>query len=216
MRQIIRQNTLFFVLFALYLIVGGILLLNYPKGELELLMNQRHTAFGDVFFKYVTFLGDGTFCLIVGVLLLFVRYYYALLALLPLLSGLFAQFFKRTIYSDVGRPKSFFGNDPSLNFVSGYEFEHLSCCNSFPSGHTTTAFAVFLAFAFMVRSAYLKALFFVLAVCAAISRVYLLQHFVVDVYFGAILGTLSMCLFLWWLEHKKVGETAFMQKRLLS
>lgn len=216
MRQIIQRNSIFFIFFAVYLIVGGILLLNHPKGALELWVNQRHTAFGDVFFKYITFLGDGTFCLIVGVVLLFVRYYYALLALLPLLSGLFAQFFKRTIYADVGRPKSFFGNDPSLNFVSGYEFEHLSCCNSFPSGHTTTAFAVFLAFAFMTRSVYLKTMFFVFAVFAAISRVYLLQHFVVDVYFGAILGTLSMSLFLWWLEHKKVGETAIMQRSLLK
>ncbi|WP_299456683.1 phosphatase PAP2 family protein [uncultured Microscilla sp.] len=214
MRQIIRQNSIFFILLTFYLVVGGILLLNHQKGELELWLNQRHTPLGDVFFKYVTFLGDGTFCLIMGGILLFVRFYYALLALLPLLSGLVAQLFKRTIYANAGRPKSFFGNDPSLNFVSGYEFEHLSCCNSFPSGHTTTAFAVFLAFAFIVRSSYLKALFFCLAVCAAISRVYLLQHFFVDTYFGAILGTTTMCLFLWWLEHKKVGESALMQKRL--
>lgn len=215
MRQIIHKNAAFFILFALYLIAGGVILFTHQKGEFELWFNQYHTPFADLFFKYITNLGDGIFCLVMAVILLFVRFYYSLLALLPLLSGLITQVFKRTIYSDVVRPKAFFGETTPLNFVNGYEYEHLSCCNSFPSGHTTTAFAIFLVFALITRKAYWSVVFFVLAVIAAISRVYLLQHFYVDTYFGALVGTLSMLLFYWLLESKKVGEKEFMKKKLL-
>ncbi|OJJ21575.1 hypothetical protein BKI52_13610 [marine bacterium AO1-C] len=214
MRQIIRNNALFFTLFLLYLIVGGVLLFTNEKGELELWVNQHHTTFADFFFKYITNLGDGTFCLIMAAVLLFVRFYYSLLALLPLLSGLITQIFKRTIYSEVRRPKVFFSNQrESLNYVDGYSFEELSCCNSFPSGHTTTAFAIFLAFALITRKSYWGGVFFLLAVLTAISRVYLLQHFYVDTFFGALIGTFSMLVFYWILEYKQVGQIPFFQKK---
>ncbi|HAS44453.1 MAG TPA: phospholipid phosphatase [Microscillaceae bacterium] len=215
MRQIIRSNALFFSLFLLYIIVGIALLLTHEKGELELWVNQRHTTFADFFFKYITNLGDGTFCLIMAALLLFVRFYYSLLALLPLLSGLITQIFKRTIYAEARRPKVFFSDQrESLNYVSGYNFDELSCCNSFPSGHTTTAFAIFLAFAFITRKSYWGGVFFLLAVLAAVSRVYLLQHFYVDTFFGALIGTSSMLVFYWILEKKRVSEIPFFQKKL--
>ena len=216
MLQITKNNRVFFILFLLYLIIGAVLLLTHQKGELELWINQRHTAVGDFFFKYITNLGDGTFCLIMAAVLLFVRFYYSLLALLPLLSGLITQIFKRTIYSEAKRPKVFFSDQrEALNYVNGYNFEELSCCNSFPSGHTTTAFAIFLAFALITRKTSWGIVFFTLAVLAALSRVYLLQHFFVDTYFGAMIGTSSMLFFYWWLEHKKVSKTSFFQKKLL-
>lgn len=197
------------------MLLGSGILFTHQKGEFELWLNQYHTPFADFFFKYITNLGDGTFCLVMAGIMLFVRFYYALLSLLPLLSGLITQIFKRTIYADAGRPKVFFGEKTPLNFVSGYEYEHLSCCNSFPSGHTTTAFAIFLMFALITRKSYWGVVFFVLAVFAAISRVYLLQHFFVDTYFGALIGTSSMLVFCWWLEKNQVEENTFFKRKLL-
>ena len=217
MCQIIRNNIAFFSLFLLYLIIGGGILLTHEKGAFELWVNQHHTPFADVFFKYITNLGDGIFCLIMAAVLLFVRFYYSLLALLPLLSGLITQIFKRTIYAEARRPKVFFSDQrESLHYVNGYSFEELGCCHSFPSGHTTTAFAIFLAFALMTRKTYWGGVFLLLAILAAISRVYLLQHFYVDTFFGALVGTFSMLFFYWLLEYKQVGDIPFFQKNLLG
>jgi membrane-associated phospholipid phosphatase len=46
----------------------------------------------------------------------------------------------------------------------------------------------------------LSMLFFLLAAFVGLSRVYLLQHFVVDIFFGAIFGILSVVLALMLME----------------
>ena len=87
---------------------------------------------------------------------------------------------------------------------------------SFPSGHSTTAFALFFIFGFFVKNKKWQILFFILALSTAISRMYLLQHFFIDVYFGSILGVLIATIvfvsinscnifgFQHW-KHKKLG-----------
>lgn len=61
---------------------------------------------------------------------------------------------------------------------------------SFPSGHTMAAFALFSLLTLMVGSRYARmGLFFaLLAILVGISRVFLAQHFLVDVLGGAVLG----------------------------
>ncbi|MDH5599438.1 MAG: phosphatase PAP2 family protein, partial [Cyclobacteriaceae bacterium] len=41
------------------------------------------------------------------------------------------------------------------------------------------------------KNKYISALSFILALTVGFSRVYLLQHFFVDIYFGAILGVIA-------------------------
>ena len=69
--------------------------------------------------------------------------------------------------------------------VPGYE---LRSWNSFPSGHTISAFGLFCMMAFFLKKHYLKLLVMVVAVLVAYSRVYLMQHFYVDVYVGSMIG----------------------------
>ena len=59
---------------------------------------------------------------------------------------------------------------------------------SFPSGHSMLAFSVMSMFASFSKRKIWGILFFLIAFCAAFSRIYLLQHFYVDTYVGAILG----------------------------
>jgi membrane-associated phospholipid phosphatase len=60
---------------------------------------------------------------------------------------------------------------------------------SFPSGHATSAFALFLCLAFLSANRYIKLISFMSACFIAFSRVYLSQHFLIDIYFGSIIGS---------------------------
>ena len=59
---------------------------------------------------------------------------------------------------------------------------------SFPSGHATTAFTLFTCLALIVPNKLLKILFFAIAALAAYSRIYISQHWLVDIFAGSIIG----------------------------
>lgn len=60
--------------------------------------------------------------------------------------------------------------------------------NSFPSGHSTAAFAVSTVIANNVDSDYLKALAYAPAVCTMVSRSYQNKHWASDTFVGAAIG----------------------------
>lgn len=164
----------------------------FPKGAIELVINQHHHPGLDFFFKYITHLGDGSLLAVLLVSLLFYNYYTTILtALSVVFQAIIVSIFKRGIYKGLERPIAFFDENISLNIVDGVDI-HSS--NTFPSGHTTTGFALF-AILFIVinnRGILVSTILFLLAFLVGLSRVYLLQHFVIDVYFGAIFGLLSV------------------------
>ena len=172
----------------------------FPKGAFELLINQHHTALLDMLFKYVTLLGDGILLALLLIFLLFYKYLYAIIAAFSILfQSVFVSIFKRWIFKGLERPIAFFNDTVDLNFVDGVD---VHTANTFPSGHTATGFAIF-AILFIVikkRNTLLSLLLFLLAFLVAFSRVYLLQHFVIDVYFGAIFGVGSVVLGLYVVE----------------
>ena len=61
---------------------------------------------------------------------------------------------------------------------------------SFPSGHTTAAFALAATIAFLTPNPFISTVFVVLAAIVAMSRVYLGVHYPSDVTAGALIGTL--------------------------
>lgn len=166
----------------------------FPKGELELLINKFHYPALDLFFRYATHLGDGSLLAILLIGSLFYNYYTAILTAFTILfQSLIVSLFKRWIFKGLERPLAFFDENIALNFVDGVEV-HSS--NTFPSGHTATGFAVFalLFIAMNNRGTIHSTLCFIFAFVVGLSRVYLLQHFVIDAYFGALFGTLSVIL----------------------
>jgi membrane-associated phospholipid phosphatase len=62
---------------------------------------------------------------------------------------------------------------------------------SFPSGHATSAFAIFLAVALISGNRYVKVLCFIFACLVAFSRVYLSQHFLIDIIAGSMIGCIG-------------------------
>ncbi len=214
LNKVLRQYKSFFYVYGLFLIGAGIVLLTYSKEESFFLVNSYHNTFGDVLFKLLTHLGDGLLFVLIILVLALYRYRLALLGLVIFLgSSLIAQLLKLTFFDDVLRPVGHFrGNLDSIHFVEGVT-RHVK--NSFPSGHTTTAFALalFLVLIFnMKRSSWLMV---ILAVLVGYSRVYLAVHFPVDVYFGSIIGVVSSVLVYIWLDKSfksKFGDNGLLRK----
>lgn len=201
MIRIIRDNPLGFVLYAILLLGGLLLTASVPRLELHVLMNSHHTRFLDSFFSLLTLLGNGWFAVIFSVFFLFIRFRYFFMLIGSFsVSGLMAQFLKRVVFPDVLRPAAYLDQMPGLELVPGIDLHHTL---AFPSGHTTTAFAVLLLAGLIIHRKYAVFSFVLLAWLAGISRVYLSQHFLADVLGGSLLGVLSALFFYWYFRRFK-------------
>lgn len=190
---------------ALLMLVTALLCI-YPKMELHLMLNTSHTPFLDTFFKYYSLLAEGPLYVVALLPLLWKKWRLTLFfALSELLAGALVQVVKHSIVTE--RPIIAFQHfrDGVLPVVEGVELHY---GNSFPSGHASTFFvfstccALLIAYVYGQRSersvsrpstvprlAMLGLLF--LAALGAYSRVYLSQHFLLDVCVGSIFGFLA-------------------------
>lgn len=180
------QRTKYFLIpYIIFLITGAVPLVLYTDSSITLWINENHYSALDFFFKYATFLGDGIFYGIILIPLLFISVRWSITGLLAYsFSGLVAQAIKH-IFA-MPRPKAFF-DYIDLNFVENVT---MYSNYSFPSGHTTSAFSLFLLLAFITKKPSFSILFILLAIIVGISRVYLFQHFYSDIYAGSIIGVL--------------------------
>lgn len=188
-REILFIYTLFFATSIIFISI-------FTKYALHLKMNKFHSSFFDVFFKYSTFLGDGAIFGILAVLFLFVkRKMFYVFVVSGVLTLLITHLFKKILFKGILRPTAALGEE-SLHLVDGVKMAML---NSFPSGHTTTAFAVFTILCLYFAKCKSQYLWVSLAIIAGLSRVYLSQHFLIDIFFGSFIGIfigiLSMCIF---------------------
>ena len=204
-----KKNYFTLLQFA-FIITGGIAIAFVKKGELELFINQQLThPFLDVLFKYLTYLGDGFMLLPVFIMLLFIKFRWAaILAITALYQLLIVHINKRILFSGMVRPKAFF-EGYHLHFVEGVKVHSY---NSFPSGHTATAFAIFYLLALMSGKKSWSIFFFLLSIATGFSRIYLMQHFFIDVYAGSIAGCLATLLAVYTI--KKFGNNPFLERKI--
>jgi len=202
MLNIIKSNQLFFVAFLLFVIIGGLILASISQGEAILFFSDNRSPFGDFFFYYATKLGEVPMYLFFIGLFLFVRFRYAILVPLTGAVSLGVSAALK-IYFAHDRPFRFFTKNDfmdQINLVDGVSL--YSGMTSFPSGHTMSAFAVFSLVAFLFsKKQYLGLLMFFIALMVGISRIYLVQHFLKDVYLGTILG-IFVGMFMYWIQGK--------------
>lgn len=186
----LRTHWPFWIPYSVFLIGTGIAQLLYRQGIISLEVNRYSNPFADLFFKYVTHLGDGAFVIGAGLVMLYRSRPKGILVLLSYaISGIFAQMIKHFGFPQEPRPAEYFsGMMQHLHTVEGVELSHW---NSFPSGHTTSAFAFFALIALWVKSPFLKFLCLAAALTVGFSRMYLMQHFMIDVYVGSLLGSLT-------------------------
>ena len=187
--QIIRDNAVFFGAFSLWLLLGGLWLATHETGDAILYWSERRSAFGDFFFKWITLLGEGWAYGAAVIGLFFYNRRYSLLVFVTGLVVMLVSFLSKQVFSE-DRPLAVLrslGQVDQINFVDGVEVH--SGATSFPSGHTMAAFALFALLALLVKDKKWAAVgFFLLALAVGLSRIYLVQHFMKDVYAGSIIG----------------------------
>ncbi|MCE9540608.1 MAG: phosphatase PAP2 family protein [Bacteroidetes bacterium] len=185
-KAIFKTNVSFLVPYILFIVLGALLIVINTKTETHLSFNTLHSSFFDIFFYYITNLGDGLMMLLTVIILLAVKYRYAVIvALSNITASIITQLLKQTVFNEIVRPKKFFEGIHDLYFVPGVE-NHLYY--SFPSGHATCAFSLYFALALLVENKVLKLCLFFVALLVGYSRIYLSQHFFEDVYAGSLIG----------------------------
>jgi membrane-associated phospholipid phosphatase len=200
---LLRQNRTFFLTYLTLLLIVGGLMLTCTKEQLMRVVNEHNTPLADALFPYLTYLGDGAFIIPVGVLILVLRRHAGALVLVSFaVSGLISLFLKFVVFPDRLRPIRYLEHsDWQFHLIKDLRINEY---NSFPSGHTTSAFALFAMLAFLWRRKAWGWLCVLAAAVAGYSRVYLFQHFVEDTFAGAWLGTFTS-VGLAWLYQRRVG-----------
>lgn len=192
MADVLKKNIAFYVPYVIFLVAGLCLLSLYSKPEIHIAANQYHSVFFDRFFYYLTFLGDGIFSFSLIVIMLFIRFRnFFYMAVGTLLALAVVSLLKNVIFEGALRPYNYFKwiHPYGLHLIEGVDYNGF---NSFPSGHTMSAFCSFLGLAFLVKNNVIKFLFFLIALLIGYSRVYLSQHFFVDIVFGSIIAVVFM------------------------
>jgi len=161
-----------------------------PKEAIHLKINTFHCIGADYFFRYFTEIGNGVTVGVIAVILYFFdKRLSAAVGLSALAAGLIVQLLKHFVFPDMMRPSAVMEH---LYLVQGVVMNKMY---SFPSGHTATAFAMFSTLVFYFRRKRLKLLFLLFAMLVGFSRMYLSQHFLVDVYVGSMIGLLFAIVF---------------------
>lgn len=187
-------------------LVLGTLLLFFPKGELHLFLCQPHMPFLDTIVPIFSDLVDWLPYLIVFLLLFYRAGWATFLASNLLLSTLIVQPIKHLI--NAPRPLTWFAEnmpDATLPLVEGVK---MNLWLSFPSGHTTTFFVLFFSISIILCAENIRGknilslLCFLLATFGAYTRIYLSQHFALDVLAGILIASFSTILLYYFLVLK--------------
>jgi len=198
-----RRRYNWFLIMAIIVLSCSVLIsLIFSREVIHIKINSWHSPFLDTVFKSWTLLGNGLIVLVIVLIPLFFKIRFSIILFTGYaISGLSAQLIKRLFFSDSARPVNYFhlhGIDYDLYQVPGVELHNW---NSFPSGHTATAFGVFFGLSLILNSRWGQLLAFVAAFGVAYSRLYLSQHFLIDVIGGAVLGLIGGYVGWWWIGH---------------
>lgn len=201
MRNLFRQNAVFISLSLMLLIALGLALLCVEKGDLHLLLCDHHTPARDIFYRYYTQVAEWFPYVVCVAVLLFGRLGDGLFAsACQAFAALTTQIIKHILVAP--RPLTWFAEhmpDVQLPLAEGVRMNYWL---SFPSGHTTSFFALAFAVCILLTksdrlskypketSYVIQVLLFFAAALGGYSRIYLSQHFTADVFGGMIVGCL--------------------------
>jgi len=217
MKKAFWNNPWFIVPALVFLNIGLALLLFVPYGAEILYLNPFRAEPLNTFFRWVTRAGEAPAFFVLGLIALLWRFRFALLITL---AGLIILPTSYVLKDQIGtdRPITFFasiGLKDAVVLVPGEEMNGGQ--TSFPSGHTTSAFALFGLCAFMVgrRWPLLAFTCFWTAMLVALSRVFLVQHFLADILGGTALG-LFVALLVWGIDRQYLQRWAVLDRGLLA
>jgi len=187
LKSVYKQNQSFFLGYFFLLIVAVFVLLADSKKAGFILLNPYHTDFLNYFFEAVTLIGDGFFSVVLCLALLLIkkRHLSFMVFVSFATSGIVAQVMKAFISE--ARPALFLKKGSYPYFI-----DHVTLHNfhSFPSGHTTSAFALVAMIAFAFKDKKYGIPLLGIGAMVGYSRIYLGQHFLHDVVAGSLIGIL--------------------------
>ena len=177
-----------------FIIAIILFILSYMFGRdgLFLYFNANLGSFADTFFSYFTYLADGWILipyliLVVGIFKKDVPF----IIINFITSTLLTQIPKQLIWSNINRPIASGIDLSKIHIVKGVDVHSF---NSFPSGHTATAFTLFLITVYLFPNKKVLLSFGLYAILCGYSRIYLGQHFPLDIAGGIIAALLSVAL----------------------
>ncbi len=195
MNNFFKENRYVLGTFAVVWALSVVFQAFVPKSALHLFLNRFHAPFFDLFFKYLTWLGSGWTVVAIILIMLFRHARTAVVFLMGnLLNTGIVQGMKNYLFSGVLRPAGSFKDVQSLYLVPGVD---MNIHYSFPSGHSATAFGIFVIMILLSKKQWQKFLWLFAAMLTAYSRVYLSQHFFQDILAGSFIGTAGMLFVIW-------------------
>lgn len=186
------ENNWFFVPVAMFFGFCGMVAFLVPYSYEILFFNDlRHEPLNSIF-QFITLFGEDWAYFVCGLAALFWRPRYAFLIGF---TGLLAIPLNYALKDAVGidRPITYFEKlEAAQQLVLVPELLLNRGQTSFPSGHTMAAFALYSLLALMIGRKHERwgLAFAMLAILVGISRIFLVQHFLIDVLAGAVLGLL--------------------------
>ena len=162
----------------------------WGKNEAFLYLNANLGLVADKVFEYSSYLAEGWiwipyFIVLVGLY----KKDKAFILMNFLISTLLTQFAKNFIFTTAMRPMASGLDATQIHTVPGVEIHTF---NSFPSGHTATAFTLFLLTTYLFPNKYALSIGIVYAIVCGYSRVYLAQHFPLDLAGGIFVALLTL------------------------
>lgn len=210
---VINQIRQFLIPYLIILLLCLIIKLFFSRETIFFTVNSWHISLADAIAPYFTDLGEGWTVIFVSAIWALFNYRGAfLLATSYGVTSIFAQIIKPLF--DAPRPKLYFSDQlGKIHFVPGVD---ILSRNSFPSGHTVTAFSAVVVFAYLSKNKNWPPLFLLLAILIGYSRMYLSQHFFEDVTAGSVFGVFITVFWLAWLDSKKFIHRPGWNKGLLK
>ena len=185
-------------------ILGALLLIGlsafFGRIPVFLFLNTDGGVFMDQFFKWTTWGAEGWVWIpYLAIVFGWFKKDFKLILLNFLLSTLLTQIPKHFIWDKVSRP---IASGIPLNDIHTVPGVVMHAWNSFPSGHTATAFTLFLLTIYLFPTKWIFAIGAIFAIICAYSRVYLGQHFPMDLGGGILVAVISVQLSI--VIHQKI------------
>lgn len=162
----------------------------WGKNEAFLFLNQNLGPIADKVFEYSSYLAEGWmwipyFVLLVGLF----KKDTSFILINFLISTLIVQFTKNYIFGSAMRPMASSLPTSEIHTVPGVE---IHTYNSFPSGHSATAFTLFILSTYLFNNKQVFVFGLIYALICSYSRIYLAQHFPLDVAGGILVAVITI------------------------
>lgn len=208
----IQQIRLFFIIYLILLCCCFVVKILFSKEQIYFAVNSHYSNWADTLAPYFTDLGLGWTTIVISAILALFSYRKSFILVTSyVVTSLTAQVIKHIVGAD--RPKLYFQNQLSrIHFVKGM---YIDMHNSFPSGHTVTAFSTALVLTYFAKNKKWGFIFLIMAVLIGYSRMYLSEHFFEDVTAGSAWGVFVTIFWIRWLDSKKFIRSSEWERGLI-